>query len=759
MGSGGVSRRALTTSILERPHLLGALSFPTPIVALIGPIGAGSTTLLRHWAATRKESVAWGSPGSIPDPDGDVLIIDHADDLTTSDWERLRELRAENPHLLIRLAVHSREALPPASDIERVYGLLFTEDETRDFLVMVGSQLAPAAVHVATGGLAAAVRAVAWLKHIGGTVMNEVLATLPPGALAASEARLAIPEVLTAEVVAELGGPGDFLERAEREGRGSWVGETGHPLFVLTAPVRAATLRSFPADDADTVREQTGRALLAQGAWYGALVEGAASGSLPIIDAAFRGAGIPLLRTHGQQLIVRLRGLHVWELRNWPITAIALALLYNARREHRLRAVEFMGVALVGARTAPAGSGERALLRIIESVLQRLLGLGDSGVKAARAATRILDELPPERYRALEGLMGDLRSHGAVSLLNAGAPEEAAVEFERALAVAGRPAIELMSFGGIALIHTYAGDLPTAQSWVDTAMQRSWDEETLNEYAGSMLRMAQTRLFLENNELDRAEEALATIWPIIDTIEHWPQLTYLRAVLDICQGDADLGLERFRAMRVRRGTRISRSQTKLLDLTDSLLSIATGDVASARALTVRAGDRASTKIGVARALVFDGQFERARALLAEVPATTPDERARVAVLEAIVLRRLGHAEQAALAARRAHTVAGTYGLRTPFLLVAEEDRSIFDETFAWPAPGVKIADAAPRLTVRERVILRELVHSANVTAIAERLHVSANTVKSQRRSLYRKLGAASREEALAAAATHGLLRD
>src|SRR5690606_17287010 len=127
------------------------------------------------------------------------------------------------------------------------------------------------------------------------------------------------------------------------------------------------------------------------------------------------------------------------------------------------------------------------------------------------------------------------RSHAAISLMNAGAPEEAAVEFERAIAVATRPAIELMSFGGIALIHTFAGDLPTAQSWVDTALQRNWEEKILNEYVGSLLRMAQTRLFIENNELDRAEEALATIWPIIDTIEHWPQLTYLRAVLDMCQ--------------------------------------------------------------------------------------------------------------------------------------------------------------------------------------------------------------------------------
>ena len=50
-----------------------------------------------------------------------------------------------------------------------------------------------------------------------------------------------------------------------------------------------------------------------------------------------------------------------------------------------------------------------------------------------------------------------------------------------------------------------------------------------------------------------------------------------------------------------------------------------------------------------------------------------------------------------------------------------------------------------------------MLHTASVNDIAARLHVSANTVKSQRRSLYRKLGASTREEALAIATGHGLI--
>lgn len=61
-----------------------------------------------------------------------------------------------------------------------------------------------------------------------------------------------------------------------------------------------------------------------------------------------------------------------------------------------------------------------------------------------------------------------------------------------------------------------------------------------------------------------------------------------------------------------------------------------------------------------------------------------------------------------------------------------------------PAPGEP-------LTVRELTVLRALATGATNRLIAERGFVSVNTVKSQLRAIYRKLGVTSREDAVAAA--------
>src|SRR6202000_2990652 len=56
--------------------------------------------------------------------------------------------------------------------------------------------------------------------------------------------------------------------------------------------------------------------------------------------------------------------------------------------------------------------------------------------------------------------------------------------------------------------------------------------------------------------------------------------------------------------------------------------------------------------------------------------------------------------------------------------------------------------SAIALTTRERVILGYLAAGLTLSAIAQRETVSINTVKSQYRTLYRKLGASRREDAL-----------
>ena len=61
------------------------------------------------------------------------------------------------------------------------------------------------------------------------------------------------------------------------------------------------------------------------------------------------------------------------------------------------------------------------------------------------------------------------------------------------------------------------------------------------------------------------------------------------------------------------------------------------------------------------------------------------------------------------------------------------------------------------LTIAELRILRFLPSHLSFREIATRLHVSANTVKTQAHAVYRKLGATSRSEAVARAREVGLV--
>ncbi|MGO1317974.1 MAG: LuxR C-terminal-related transcriptional regulator, partial [Cellulomonadaceae bacterium] len=215
----------------------------------------------------------------------------------------------------------------------------------------------------------------------------------------------------------------------------------------------------------------------------------------------------------------------------------------------------------------------------------------------------------------------------------------------------------------------------------------------------------------------------------------------------------------------------------------------------------------------ADALVAVGQAGRARAALERIAARsaqTPDHIAGIAVPYA---RAILHCGETAASRRVAFAIAHGSGvhptadrLEATFLLVeilaAEEGnaqarekfrvaRQAADELQLWrlyaTLPPALLAELTaddgdplpehvrfwlqrhgpvfppvperPRLTRREAIVLERLVTEPSLAQIAAELTVSVNTVKSQRSSLYRKLGARSREEALAAAARLGLLDD
>lgn len=68
----------------------------------------------------------------------------------------------------------------------------------------------------------------------------------------------------------------------------------------------------------------------------------------------------------------------------------------------------------------------------------------------------------------------------------------------------------------------------------------------------------------------------------------------------------------------------------------------------------------------------------------------------------------------------------------------------------------QVPTLAEPLTRRERVVLAELAEDVTLEDIARRLYVTRNTVKSQVRSVYRKIGVSTRAEAVAWAIAAGI---
>ena len=84
--------------------------------------------------------------------------------------------------------------------------------------------------------------------------------------------------------------------------------------------------------------------------------------------------------------------------------------------------------------------------------------------------------------------------------------------------------------------------------------------------------------------------------------------------------------------------------------------------------------------------------------------------------------------------------------------------SLLDRTErALGRPSRRRPAATEALTDKELVVLRLLATKLSQPEIAQELYVSVNTVRTHTQGIYRKLGIASRQEAIAAAREHGLL--
>ncbi len=313
-----------------------------------------------------------------------------------------------------------------------------------------------------------------------------------------------------------------------------------------------------------------------------------------------------------------------------------------------------------------------------------------------------------------------------------------------------------------ALMLALVDSVEPAEEWLGKARTIEPAAEHLRTYVEEWDPLVEAAVALARFELDTAREALARFRPAPDTNLSWSAEAYLRARLGLLSGERFGALEELTRVNHPRGGSAARGtlDEALLTLAEAELALAVGRPPRAEAALDRAAPGPLLTAVRARLALAKGDATGALVQsLAGLHESVPFGRVDLAAIAAVAQWRLGRRAEAAEQFGRALELARTHGVIAHFALLPRADLAALVELVPAGAQvlgrvlGAQDDTAfehaqAVELSEREKLVLVELAGTASAQKIASRLFVSVNTVKTQVRSIYRKLGVHSREEAL-----------
>ncbi len=330
----------------------------------------------------------------------------------------------------------------------------------------------------------------------------------------------------------------------------------------------------------------------------------------------------------------------------------------------------------------------------------------------------------------------------------------------------------------LALLACRRGQLSLAYRLGRAALQRA--EEPGGEGLATFdARLAVAEVLFEHNELEQAQELLQSAVQLCASAQasHWASATEVDLVrLMIAQERSSEALDRLGHLRlVALRDPLPRHLVKRVNEVEIGCRISLGDLEGALSVarSVDRGDISSQTL--ARIDLASGRPDRALARLTSDRPVSLAHEVRRLVLLACTERQLGRAVGADDAICRAVNAARPEGYVRPFLEPGGQVLPLLRGIYAsggdpYPAHLLRQAGrAAPSaaasgqstmlepLTERERQVLGYLSSHLSCRQIAARIYISPNTAKSHVKSLYRKLGASSRDEAVAIAVSCSLL--
>ncbi|WP_261165786.1 LuxR C-terminal-related transcriptional regulator [Microbacterium sp. Marseille-Q6965] len=727
-----------------------------------------------------------------------TLLIDDGERLDDDSAAGLVDLVADLPNLSLRVATRTGSAFTTPDAVSRVGvdvirqdDLALTPDEIDAILPpsTAEDEVQSIARHGGSPALARLVVLGATQAESGWSLSDAVDALLRrqsarwDAAFADFVMRTSLADALDAELARDLTGredAGALLDRAEREGLGYWSGlrSGARGRFVYTPFLREAVERharaTLPPSDLRALVLRVARWELAKGYPLAGLALAVEQDDWDLADEIIRGSWIELLRT-GEELRKVFRGVPLTRLGNRPLPAALLAISYNGTASSRLRALEYFALTIVAARRTRATVSvvDRTILRLVESVAYRVSSRLESAGAVAGAGLNALHDLPLEARQELGDNEITIFSQFGISLLYSGDTAAAITSFSHAVSAgrargSGKALHPLILQAGTMALR---GDLPEAARLLREAEGFRWPEGWREGYQGTFLHLARAWEALEAGDPAAAEEHVRQVDGTLPANEHWPLVAHVEALSLVLRGRADEAAARLDSIiRTQRARRAYPPLTAdRLRGTRALIELARGDAGAASRVLARAKNRAETTASHARVALVENDPGRAlRELGRDLPAdASARRRAEHAALKAAAVAMLQPGPEALSAIRRLYALLVDRGLTLPlvFVPVAGIDamRAVADGAGDDRVRGLLEAARArapltggqtrPRLSERERAVARQLVAGGTVEAIATALNVSPNTVKSQMRSIYRKLDVRTRTEAIRSLST------
>lgn len=731
-----------------------------------------------------------------------TLVIDNADLAAQSpivdDLIRLTDQSSA-----LRVVITSRED-PGRTPLEARVGdmlavsppdlLLLDRDEISEIAATAGAALTDeecAVIHSLTGGWALAVHAE--LAHRGSTPAPAAPGqpTERLGARLVDDLRrepgfqsllaLSVAEVIDERMAHRMGASDetfDLIDRCVRRGLGAWEGDSPRRLRfqpVLRTSMRRELTVKHPAvarracSDLAMVLEERGERIAA----FAAAV--AAEDWPLVVRIHRRRMSEAAVRDTSQSAVVQRIPPQAQRAYPHLLFAVAHDDFASGRRARALQRFEsFLDVAQWN--RTPQGrrpSVDDAWLQCFVTLTLRLIGRHKSAANAARQLMRILERVD-DPDGELDVAASLFLSQAAASLLLTDDSIGATAVLDEAGfdVLPGRPVIERTRIVAMrSLVTSQRGEIATTQGLLEDLASLSLPEGFCTGCTTVPSTIAAARVEIEFGRSEAAEAVLRRAEPTSRTSEFWPyalecavRAHWLRSGPEAAMGM----LEEQLAVSINRPPLSPAASMMLITLHVDLL-LAQQRIAEAKRVIADSPHARSrrSELPRARMKLFAGDPRGAAAIahVALTKATTPQQVMSFSLIAAAAGQRLGDAGVEVTRHRtRALGIAHREGLLTPLTTIPTADlrEMIADEPAlisrvarlsGWFSGGEEYVE----LTARERLVLRSLASGRTIAETAAELSVSINTVKSQRQSLYRKLGADNRDAAIDTARRRHLL--